>query len=170
MIPQILEYEDGRVRITASAYAIPELKALIDKYDNKAEPYLQYVWANTSPVSAYINTPAEEKKETIIYDIRETLGEFDWECELLKYAIEKLKDLYQTPNMKLAQELGQELLRITNLLQTEPLTMGDGGNFRERMALMEKIDKISSNYTKVKAEADKEMGAATKGDHELGEY
>ena len=170
MISQILEYEDDRVRVTANAYAIPEIKAILDKYKDKAEPYIQYVWAYTSPVSAYINTPAEEKEETIIYDIQETIGEFDWEDDLVKNAIEKLKDLYQTPNMKLAQELGQELLRITNLLQTEPLTMGDGGNFKERMSLMEKIDKISSNYTKVKAEADKEMGSATKGDHEVGEY
>lgn len=74
MIPKILEYEDGRIKVTPQAFAIPEIKAILDKYDMKAEPYLMYVYNMSAPDSPYRNIPDEEKVESIVYDVQSTCG------------------------------------------------------------------------------------------------
>lgn len=171
MIPKILEYEDGRIKVTPQAFAIPEIKAILDKYDMKAEPYLMYVYNMSAPDSPYRNIPDEEKVESIVYDVQSTLGEFDWEDPLVEVAINKFISLYRTKLVALAEELEEELNRFRKILKETPLILGgENSNFRDRLALMEKIDKVSTAYQKVKKQAEDEKGSSTKGDHEIGEY
>lgn len=167
MTPRILEYEDGRVKVTAEAYTIAEIKALIDKYDMKAEPYLSYVYSMTSPNSAYTYIPSGEKSEAIIYDIQATLGDFDYNDPLISNAIEKLNSLYTSPMMLMAMELSDELHRLRIWLKTNPISED---NLPMRQSILKDIDKYATSYLKVKDQAEKELKVATKGDHELGEY
>lgn len=171
MTPRILEYEDRRVKVTAEAFAIPEIKAILDKYDMKAEPYLSYIHAMSAIDSPYINIPNEEKQEAVLYDVQDTLGEFNWEDPMVDKAIDKLKMLYQGPMVALALELEQELHRFRKKLKDTPLTMGgEDSNFKDRKDLMKEIGKMASEYSKVKEMAEKELKVATKGDHEVGGY
>lgn len=169
MTPRILEYEDGRVKVTAEAFAIPEIKALLDKYDMKADPYLTYVHAMSAINSPYVNIPDEEKVDAVVYDVQTTMGEFDWEDPMLDDAIKKLRSLYQSSMVALALELEQELHRMRKLIRDTPLTLGEGGNFKDRKDLMKDIDKIATSYARVKEMAEKELGG-TKGDHEVDDY
>lgn len=166
MTPRILEFEDNRVKVTAQAYAIPEIKAILDKYTN-AEPYLSYIHAMTALDSPYCNIPLEEKSDAILYDVKETIGEFDEDDPILEEAIEKLRGLYLTPNMALALELGEELHRFRRWLRDNAISEDNMGY---RQSIMKDIDKYSANYIKVKTEAEKELKVATKGDHEIGGY
>lgn len=171
MIPRILEYEDGRVKVTAEAFAIPEIKIIIDKYDMQAEPYLSYIYSMSAPDSPYINIPVNERIELVIYDTKATLGDFDWEDSILQNAIDKLRSLYVSPIVAIAEELGDELHRIITQLRNTPIVMGGmEDNMKIRMALLERIGKISGEYTKVREQADKEIKASTKGGHEIGGY
>ncbi len=167
MTPKILEFEDNRVKVTAAAFAIPEIKAILDKYDLQAEPYLTYIHAMTALDSPYVNIPLEDKPEAIQYDIQETLGDFDPDDELLQAAIKRLQEFYLTPNMALALELGEELHRFRRWLRDNPISEDNMGY---RQSIMKDIDKYSANYIKVKNDAEKELKVATKGDHELGGY
>jgi len=170
MVPKILEYEDDRIIITPQAYGIPEIKHIIDKYTDISDRYLLFVHAMSAVDSPYINIPEEEKIESIVYDINSTMGEIDYEDNILHTAIERLKSLYSSPIVLLANELEQELHRLRKYLRDTPVVGGSEGNFRERMSLMEKIDKIATSYQKVRKQADEELKVATKGDHEVGEY
>lgn len=170
MTPRILEYEDGRIKITAEAFAIPEIKALIDKYDMEAEPYLSYIYSMSAISSPYLNVSGLERHDAVVFDIQATLGEFDHADPLLQKGVDKLKSLYMTPNIALAEELAEEIHRFRRYLRDNPLTDGDGGNITDRRAILREIDKYSANYAKVRKQADEELGAATKGDHEVGDY
>jgi len=171
MIPEILLYEEGRILVTAAAYGIPELKAIIDKYEMNAEPYLLYVRQLSHPNSPYINTDVNELKETAVYDVIQTAGDFDIDDELLEPAIERLKGFYETELLLLSKELGQELKRFREALRDTPLVIsGEDANFRERMALMKDINKIADSYSNVKEKATKELEVKMKGKNELGEY
>jgi len=167
MIPKILEYEDGRIKVTPQAYGIPEIKTIIDTYEDH-ESYLTYVYALSSPESPYINIPEEEKRESVIYDVSNTLGEFDFDSELLPPAIERMQSFYKSPNIALAEELAEELNRLRTWLRNTPY--GDAENVKIRIGVMEKAEKVSSSYLKVREQADKELKVATKGDHEMGGY
>lgn len=168
MIPKILEYEDKRVKITPQAFAIPEIKALIDKYDMDVEPYLTYIHAMTAPDSPYVNIPAEERNDAALYDIQATIGEFDYEDPLVDEAIERFRRFYTTPNTILAEQAGEEIYSLVKWLKTTPY--GDEENVKTRIQLLKDLHKVSSEYVKVKHLADEEMHAAVKGDHELGGY
>jgi hypothetical protein len=170
MIPHILEYEDGRVKVTVEAYIIPELKAIIDKYDIDAEPYLAYVHLMSAIDSPYINYEREERNETVIYDIINSLGDFDTEDELLQPAVERLEAMYKTPVRAFFEELQQELHRFRIYLRNTPIIDGRDGNLPERQRFMEKVGTTLSNYKKAEQQADEELKMNTRGDQEVGEY
>lgn len=168
MIPKILEYEEGRVKVTAEAYIIPEIKAILDKYDMKAEPYLSYVYCMSALDSPYVNIPEEERQEAIVYDIQATLGEFDWLDPVCSNAIARLKSMYTGPMTAMALEAREDLNRLRVWLRNTPY--GDEENVKTRISLLKDIDKVATAYTKLLEEAKKEQVANTKGDHEVGDY
>jgi|694.fasta_scaffold00342_21 hypothetical protein len=173
MLPKIIDYDTDtkQIQLTENAYVIPELRNLIDKYPDNYVPYVTYVYLMCGYNSPYINLPDSERQEQVIFDVQELFTDFDPFEPLLEKAVEKLSDLYKSPIMKLAEELGNEVDRFRKILKTEAIVTGPEGNFRERMALLEKIDKISSSYAKVKEQAKKEMDDdGIRGDHEIGMY
>lgn len=168
MIPNILEYDSGRVTITPEAFMIPELNAIIKKYKKNPEPYLAYVCGMSHPASPYINVPSEVKKETVIFDVKQTLGDFDFTDPLLEKAIDRQKSLYTSKLTRWADELGEELDRFTSLLRDTPLTFD---NAQMRQDILKNASKYASEYEKTRKQADEEIKSiAVKGDHEIGMY
>lgn len=167
MSPKILEYEDKRVKVTAQAYAIPEIKAILDKYDLNAEPYLHYIHGMTAPDSPYINIPEEDRSEGIIYDIQHTYGDFQYEDPIVRDAIDRMKSMYTSSMMLLALELSEEIHRLRKYLRDTPLCEE---NLPMRQSVLKDIDKYATTFLKVKDQAEKELKANTKGDHEIGDY
>ena len=168
MIPRILEYDpdNGRIGITAEAFAIPELNAIIKKYKSP-EAYLSYVNAMSHPESRYINIPESQKKESAIYDIQMTLGEFNFSDPLLDKAIEKQVELYSTKLTRFADQLEEELQGFTDFMKNNPLNLD---NAQLRQDIMKNASKYTTECQKVRKQADEALGAAVKGDHEIGEY
>lgn len=167
MTPKILEYEDGRLKVTPEAYCIPEVKILLDKYGTDAEPYLAYVHLMTSPNSPNIYIPEPERPESILYDLQAVFGDFEYECQEVENAIEKFKSLYTSPMMLMALELSEELHRLRIWLKTNPISEE---NMPMRQNILKDVEKYATSYLKIKDQAEKELKVATKGDHELGGY
>lgn len=170
MIPRILEYDGGRVRVTAEAYTIPEIKAVLDKYDLDADPYLKYIADMSYPDSPYKNIPKDERAEASIFDIKDSLGDFDNEDELIEPAIEKLRSLWESALTLLADELEEELHRWRKYLHDTPLMGGADGNMKDRLSLMQNIEKIAAAAQNIRRQADEEIGPKMKGNNEMGEY
>ena len=170
MIPRILEYEDGRVKVTAHAFAIPEIKALIDKYDMQVEPYLAYVHAMTAPDSPYVNVPDDEKVEVIIYDVQETLGEFDYKDELLENAINKFDSLYTSTTKRYYDGLKKSIERMAKYLEHEEIVAGKDGNLAEIIRIQKDGGITIRNFKDIEKQVDEEMKVKMKGNNELGEY
>lgn len=167
MLPRILEFVDNRVTVTAEAYGIPEIKAILDKYDMNAEPYLAYCCAHGNIDSPYINEDERDKDDTIRCDLMQVYGEFDADDELLKPAIERLRGFYESAIFLTLKEMEQELHRFRTYLRDNPLT---ADTMKDRQMFMRDIDKITSSYAKVKKQAQDEIEDKMRGDHELGEY
>jgi len=170
MIPRILEYEEGLLKITPEAYIIPEIKSIIDKYGIEAEKYLAYVTVLSYPDSPYRHIPKSEQTESALYDVKETLGEFDEEDELVQPAIDRLRELWESPQTLLADEMEQELHRWRIYLRDTPLIGGMDGNMRERLSFVDKVEKISAAAANIRKIADEEVGPKMKGSNDLGEY
>jgi hypothetical protein len=170
MTARILEYEDGRVKVTAQAYAIPEVKALIDKYDMNVEPYLAFLHAMTAPDSPYVNIPDDEKKEVVVYDIQESLGEFDFEDVLVRNAIDKFDSLYTSTTKRYYDGLKKSIERMAKYLETEEIVAGKDGNLAEIIRIQKDGGLTIRNFKDIEKQVDEEMRVKMKGNNELGEY
>ncbi|TXI87035.1 MAG: hypothetical protein E6Q36_08230 [Chryseobacterium sp.] len=170
MIPRILDYDPstGSLTITENAYMQPELKALIDKYGDKVQPYLAYVYHWTAPDSPYINIPDEERDEAIIYDLSTTFGRnFDTSDPLLDMAKAKMNRLYSSPIRAYFLESQNELDRIKRYLQTNAV---DDKTLKVRTDLFKQGAQIVAAYKKLEKEADEELQQRLRGSAELGMY
>lgn len=170
MIPRILEYEDRRVKVTAYAYAIPEIKALIDKYDMNVEPYLAYVHAMSAPDSPYNNIPDSEKKEAAIYDIQDTLGEFDYDDPLIQVALDKFEKLYTSTTKVYYDALKISIERMAAYVKTAEINPGKDGNLSELHRMHKEAAMTIRNFKDIEKQVDEELKVKMKGKNEMGEY
>lgn len=167
MLPQILELVDGRIVVTANAWGIPELKAIMDKHEPNAEPYLHYVHAHTHPQSAYINIPPQEKEEMIQYDLIITYGNFDTADELLHPAMQRMNIFYYTPLRRYVDELEKELGRQTTYISTTPLSADD---LKIRQDMLKSAGTLIKSYKTMQKEADEELQQKLRGSAKTGRY
>lgn len=167
MIPRILEYENGRIRITAEAFTIPEVHAIIMKHgDDNCEAYLAYVASLSYPDTPYKNLPEEDRPEAALFDVKETVGDFDENDELIEPAIERLKSLWQSPATLAADEMEEELHRWRIYLKNTPM----GGDMKDRISIVDKFEKTATSAANLRKIADNELESKMKGNNELGEY
>ncbi len=170
MIPRILEYEDGRIIITAEAYSQPELKAIIDKFDMGAEPYLAYVHLSTAPNSPYINLEEDEKEEQMIFDIINTHGDFDIDEPLLKPAVAKLQKLYTSKTKNYYDALGVSIDKMARYLRDKPITEGKDGNLSEIIRIHKEGGGTIRSYKEIEKQVDEELKIKMRGKSKLGDY
>lgn len=167
MIPRILEYEEGRVKITPEAFGIPEVYNIIQKFDDtNCEAYLTYVTYLSYPDSPYINLPESEREESALADVKETLGDFDENDDLIPPAIERLRSLWKSSAQLAADEMEQELHRWRIYLRETPM----GGDMKDRISIVDKFEKVAASAANLRKIADDELGNRMKGNNELGAY
>lgn len=168
MIPRILEYEQGRIKITVDAYTLPETHAIIKKYgDMDCEPQLTYVYKMSYPDGVYSYMARADRREAAIFDVKETVGDFDEDCDLLDPAIERLQSLWTSHQTRAADEMEEEVLRWIDYLRQTPT---GGEEMKNRFQITDKFEKLSLSAANLRKMADEEVKAKMKGSNELGEY
>ena len=167
MIPRILEYEDGRVKVTAEAFTIPELNQVILKHGEEGcEPYLTFIAHQSYPDSPYKNVPHLERLDVIIYDVKQVFGDFNENDELIEPAIEKLRSLWESPATLAADEMEEELHRWRIYLRDTPM----GGEMKDRLTIVAQFEKTAASAANLRKLADNELSTKMKGNNEIGEY
>lgn len=168
MIPRILEYEDGKIIITPEAYIIPEINSLIKKYkEPELLPYLAYVYMMSYPDTPYQYMPEDDRSESALFDIKETIGDFDESDKLIQSAIDKLTSLWKSPQVQAADELEEEVRRWVQYLKDTPT---GGEEMKNRFMITDKFEKLSKSAATLRQLADEEIRTKMKGSNELGEY
>lgn len=171
MSPKILEYEDGRFRITTNAMLISELKQLVDKYgEDGAEAYLAYVHLMTALDSPFVNLPEDEKEESIIFEINQTIGSFDPFEPLLKPAVEKLEGLYETDTMRYFKSLKISIKKMGDYIRDEEITSGKDGNLSEIIRIHKESGSTLKSFKDIERQVDDELQVQLRGNAEIGEY
>lgn len=147
---------------------LPEVKAIIDRYDDtNCEPYLGYVYMMSYPDTPYNFMSPEQRKEEALFDIKNSMGEFDEESELLQPAIDRLRSLWTSPQTEAADELEEELRRWVKYLKETPT---GGEEMENRFKITDKFEKLSLSAANLRKLANEEIMTKMKGANELGEY
>ena len=167
MIPRILEYEDGIIKLTEAAFTIPETNKIISKYgDEECMPYITYISHLSYPDSPYKNLPEIDRADAALYDVKETLGDFDENDELIQPAIDRLVGLWQSAATLAADEMEEELHRWRIYLRDTPM----GGDMKDRITIVDKFEKTALSAANLRKIADNELSNKMKGNNEIGEY
>jgi hypothetical protein len=171
MTPRILEYADGNLFILPETMMIPELKVFVDKYGEEgAKPYLAYIYLMTALDSPYRNLEEEERNETAIYDVINTVGDFDIDDPDMDKAMAKLNHLFTTPLMLFFEEIENELHRMRKYLKDNEITGGKEGDLSERFRILKEAGAIAGSYKKAQTAAIEEIKAKARGKAKIGDY
>ncbi len=177
MTPKILEYTEGRIVITPEAFMIKELNDLINKHGDGtpsgggAEPYLAYVHLKTHPESPYINLPFNEQDDAIIYDITQSIGDFESDDELIQPALDRLASVFNTRTKRYYDSLGKGLDKVIAHIEEVEVSSGTkDANLNEINRMIEKAGTTLRSYKDVEKTVDDEIKAKMKGKSVLGEY
>lgn len=166
---KIFEVEEGKIKINENCLLIPELKAIVDEYEDPI-PALAYVYFLTDPESPYHNLSEEEKKTSISDDVG---GDFGFEDEAIENAITKLKKLYETPvqeyyeGQKNAMHMMGRFLK--NLSETS-IEYGKDGNLSEIFRMQQNAGKVMESFLKLDKLWKEQVQQKLRGNSELGEY
>lgn len=166
--PKIFEVENGRCLITDNAHFIPEIKAILDKYSTGAEPYLLYCHFMTSLDSPYANLRDDEKSDTIIFDINQTVGAFDPFEPLIPPAVDKLESLYETELMRYFKSLKISINKMGDYLRNEEITAGRDGNLGEIIRILKESGSTLKSFKDIEKQVEEEINL--RGAQEMGDY
>ena len=171
MVPKIFEYnsEIGKVELTDACYMLPELKAIIDKYDDPI-PYLTMVYYMAAPDSPYVNLTEQEKEDSIIADMTENFGVFEFESKLITPAIRKLESLYETTTIRHYKSLKILIDKFSEYIRTNEIIEGKDGNMSELQRIWKEAGSNIRSYKDLEKQVEEELKAKTRGGHEVGDY
>ncbi len=172
MIPKILEYLDGRIKITAEAFIIKELNDIIQKHGDDAEPYLAYVHLMTCPDSPYAYLPNEEMSDSIIFDITQTLGVFDEEDELIQPAIDRLSKQWESRTKRYYDSICIGMDKVAKHLENiEVVSGGKDSNLSEVNKMIKEAGATFRSYKELEKQLDEEIEKIKmRGKSSLGDY
>lgn len=159
MSVEILTVKDNVLIPTVSCYGIPELKAIIDSYEDYLQ-VLKYLYFLHHPKSAYRNVP-EEEKETIIFN--DCPGNYSPEDSLIIDANEKLHFLYTTPTKRFFINAKRGLETLGDYLGTTSITDGKDGNFASLSMMYTRVGKMIDEFKKLEKSYDEETGSNIRG-------
>jgi hypothetical protein len=153
MSVKIIEVVDGRLKITPECYTIKELKDIMDKHKNKAEPYLLYAHYMGNDDTPYANFSELDRSDAIITDLTNTIAPFNDEDPLLAPAIKKLKNMYSSPLKKLFEVSQKEIHRMSYYLESTPYSSDD---LSQRKSILQDLGKLAKSIADTKKQLDEE--------------
>lgn len=165
---RIFDVEDGVVRTNENCLLIPELKKIVDFYEDPI-PALAYVYFMTAPDSPYANIPEQDKQQVISDDVA---GNFSFEDEVVLIALDKLKRLYETPTSRY-----YDAIRRSLDMTSEQLNKVQALSFDRNTGNAEMLDKMQMNagkkieaFKKLEKIRDEEIKTALRGKAQSGMY
>lgn len=158
--------EQKNIIITEHALDIPEIKFIVDNYENYIT-VIKYCYYMTVPDSPFNNMEEEEKKEAIL----ESLGvEFSLDDVNIQNCINRLEKLYETPTMRLYKALRKSMDAVATYLQEAVIDGAKDGNLDNVRQYQQNIGKIHESFKKLEKAAEDEFKIALRGKQKIGRY
>lgn len=153
MTPKIFDIQNGNIIINEECLLIPELKAVVDYYDDPI-PALSYLYFMYNPSSSYINYPEHEKEDFIISDYP---GDYTTEDDVIIDAARKLESLYMTPTYRFYLDNKILLERLGEYGRNASITAGKDGNYSAVQSQIKGVGKMITEFKQLEEVVKKEL-------------
>lgn len=167
MITDLFTVENGKVRPTTHCYLIPEFKQIIDKYENRSTDMLAYAFYYACPfksINPYADFSDDERED----ELKRSFVVFSDNPDVLR-AIEKMKELYETLNMKHFQSIKRSLFKTMEYLDNVIITDDRDGNLAKVHAIQKDAGKVMESFNILESKVESERNEIkTRGDRKPG--
>lgn len=159
---RLFEVQNRVVKPTEHCYMISWLKAIIDEWPEDHVKVLAYVFymSNTSPENPYANIKEEDREEKILRDLQ---PKFDIEDSKILLAIDKCKDMYETPTQRAYDSIKMMLEKLNVYLQTTEITDGRDGNVTSMLRIAKEFKQVRDSFQGILEDVEKEQEVMARG-------
>jgi hypothetical protein len=163
MTIRLFDINNGVVIPTEHCYTLKFLKTIMDNYpDNhlKIYSYLFYMTCPNPDMNPYFHMPESDKEEVILQDID---ADFSSEDEDIQIALDKCRNMYETPTSRAYYGMQKALDRISKYLADRPITDGKDGNIAQIRGLAKDFDNIRQSFKGVYKDLQEEQQSHVRG-------
>ncbi len=166
MVIKLFDIDNGKVVPSVHCFTLSFLKSIMDKYPDSYITIYQYLFYMTCPdpdLNPFFNFKEDDKEEIILKEIN---ADFSPEDDIIQNAINKCKDLYQTPTSRAYIGMKTMLDRLADYMSTTTVTSGRDGNINSLIAAAKNFDSIRSSFKGVYKDLKDEQQSRIRGDAE----
>lgn len=157
MITKIFNIEQGKVTPTTHCYILPELKEVIDNYQDNYVNVLAYCFYMACPYKSenpYADFGEEEKKTRLIKDFK---IKFDTNNVVINAAISRLKDDYGTLMTRYLEGIRHSYVLTTEYLTSlSVISDGKTGNLSQIQTIQSKAGEAMRSYAELEHQVEEE--------------
>jgi hypothetical protein len=163
---KLFELRGDKVLATEHCYNIKQFKDVIDNYPDNYLKILAFVFYMScrSAENPYFNRPSEDLDLEILRDLG---ADFSVEDLLVIKALEKAKQLYETPTVRAYNGFATMLDKLALYLETQDISDGRDGNISAIVQAAKNFDNIRKSFKGVAKDLEEEQSSRARGGSRL---
>jgi len=164
---RIFDLQNNKIVPTEHCYTLSYLKDIMDNYPENHMTIYAFLFYMTCPnpdANPYFNMPEDEKEQIILQDIR---ADFSTEDDLIMTALDKCKQMYETPTVRAYRGISSMLDRLATYMEKTPISHGRDGNINSLVSAAKNFEGIRSSFKGAYKDLLEEQQTRTRGGGEL---
>jgi hypothetical protein len=163
---KLFDISNNKVVPSEHCYLLPFLKNIMTEFPDNylvIYSYLFYMSCRSSE-NPYYNRPKEELQEEILKDLA---VEIDTENLIIRIAMERCKELYETPTVRAYNGISNMLDKLAFYMETQSITDGRDGNINAIIGAAKNFDAIRKSFKGVAKDLEEEQSSRARGGQKL---
>lgn len=163
---KLFDISNNKVVPSEHCYLLPFLKNVMTEFPDNylvIYSYLFYMSCRSSE-NPYYNRPKEELQEEILRDL---VVPIDTENLIIRIAMERCKELYETPTVRAYNGISNMLDKLAFYMETQSITDGRDGNINSIIGAAKNFDAIRKSFKGVAKDLEEEQSSRARGGQKL---
>lgn len=165
---RLFDVLNGQVVPSEHCYTLTFLSTILDSYPKeealKIFAYLFYMSCPNPDLNPYFDTPEQDKEELILKDLD---ADFSTEDGMIIYALERCKQLYETPTYRAYIGMKSMLDRLAMYMEKTPIEHGRDGNITAIVNAAAKFEQIRQSFKGTLRDLEEEQSSQVRGGQSL---
>jgi hypothetical protein len=163
---KLFDISNNKVVPSEHCFLLPFLKNVMTEFPDNylvIYSYLFYMSCRSSE-NPYYNRPKEELQEEILRDLAVPI---DTENLIIRIAIERCRELYETPTVRAYNGISNMLDKLAFYMETQSITDGRDGNINSIIGAAKNFDAIRKSFKGVAKDLEEEQSSRARGGQKL---
>lgn len=163
---KLFDISNNKVVPSEHCFLLPFLKNVMTEFPDNYLVIYSYIFYMSckSSENPYYNRPKEELQEEILRDLGVPI---DTENLIIRIAMERCKELYETPTVRAYNGISNMLDKLAFYMETQSITDGRDGNINSIIGAAKNFDAIRKSFKGVAKDLEEEQSSRARGGQKL---